>query len=72
MWPSPTIPSARWLRGARSPLAPTVPLRGMYGRQEAAGGGGEIKRTGGEREREEGGVGGRQEAGEGVMGATEN
>jgi len=35
IFPSPIIPSARWLKGARSPLAPTVPCSGIYGRQEA-------------------------------------
>lgn len=38
MWPSPMSPRARWERGARSPLAPTVPCSGTQERQEAAGG----------------------------------
>ena len=35
--PSPISPRARWERGARSPLAPTVPFSGTKERQEAAG-----------------------------------
>jgi len=33
--PSPINPRVRWARGAKSPLAPTVPFSGMYGRQSA-------------------------------------
>jgi hypothetical protein len=35
IWPSPIRPRARWERGARSPLAPTVPCSGTHDRQEA-------------------------------------
>lgn len=34
--PSPISPRARWERGARSPLAPTVPFSGTKERQEAS------------------------------------
>lgn len=33
--PSPIMPSAKWAKGAKSPLAPTVPCSGTQGRQEA-------------------------------------
>lgn len=33
--PSPISPRARWERGARSPLAPTVPFSGTKDRQDA-------------------------------------
>ena len=34
--PSPIIPRARWAKGAKSPLAPTVPCSGTKGTHEAA------------------------------------
>lgn len=36
IFPSPNTPSAKWAKGAKSPLAPTDPCSGTQDRQEAA------------------------------------